>query len=169
MNWTQAVRMQGQLEVTAMRDWHIAITGTAIPSERYAAEELQRWLGQAIGQPTRVELPIEAGSRPGERRLFIGEDPLLGDEELRLTIAPDSVRLAGGRPRGCLYAVYQFVEEFLGVRFLTCDHVHIPATPPAALPCGIWQYRSPFSFRWSYYRENADQPEFALSVSATPK
>jgi hypothetical protein len=156
----QVLRTEGQLHTAAMADWHIAVPGTAIPAERYAAEELQRWFARA----TAIELPIRSGSRPGEKRVFIGEDPLLGEEELRLTINPDSVRVAGGRPRGCLYGAYQFLEEFLGVRFLTWDHTHVPEERPAPIPCGIYRYRPPFSFRWSYYRENADRPDFAARL-----
>ena len=57
------------------------------------------------------------------------------------------------------------LEDGLGLRFLTHDHTHVPeAAGQAVLPCGDYSYRPPISFRWSYYRENAERPEFAVRM-----
>ena len=73
-----------------------------------------------------------------------------------------TIAIAGGRPRGTLYGVYTFLEDYLGVRFLTADHTHVPAV-------GNWRkvgpldrfYHPPLSFRWVAYEANYHYPDFA--------
>ncbi len=161
------------VNLTDMNGWTIVVADDAIPSERYAAEEFQTLFEKATG----AKLPI--GSKPAKatRNVFIGPGKTmaasavgfgvddLGDEGLRIRISKDNIAIAGGRPRGTLYGVYEFFERYLGVRFLTHDHTHIPpAARRASLPCETHAYASPFSFRWSYYRENAEHTAFAARL-----
>lgn len=88
----------------------------------------------------------------------------MGEEELRIIVETGRIAIAGGRPRGTLYGVYQFLEDRVGVRFLTHDHTHIPEASGLKIPCGTYTYNPPLSFRWSYYRENAEHPEFAARL-----
>lgn len=162
------------LDCSRMGSWDIIVDKEAIPSERYAAEEFQRFFAQATG----VNLPIRrSGTRSGHHvyigpgRAFDGsgfgfDTATMGEEELRVVVRPDRVLIAGGRPRGTLYGVYQFLEDCLGVRFLTFDHPAL-AGPDASrlhIACTDFAYRPPFSFRWSYYRENSEHPEFAARM-----
>ena len=157
LTWKQG---EGKLDCATMGNWEIAIAADAIPAERYAAEEFQRWFSQSTG----LELPIGTGGGGGENRVRILGDADLGEEGFRIEIAEGSLSIAGGRPRGALYGVYQFLEDCLGVRFLTCDHTHVPDGKGESIPCGTCLYSPPLSFRWSFYRENADRPEFAARL-----
>lgn len=148
------------LECAAMRGWQIAVSAEAIPAEEYAAEEFQRWFGQASG----ITLPICRNEGEEKEKVSLVFDPALGEEGFWIQVERDRMRIAGGRPRGLLYGVYQFLEDFLGVRFLTYDHTYLPAKQPEAIPCGSVEYAPRFSFRWSYYRENAEHPEFAARL-----
>ncbi|MCP4640022.1 MAG: DUF4838 domain-containing protein [bacterium] len=147
--------------------WSIVVSGDAIPSEQYAAEEFQRLYAEASGE----ELPI-MNEPPAERRLIlIGPDVApfavddLGEEGLRVRIEPDCIAIAGGRPRGTLYGVYEFMERQLGVRFLTADHTHVPPLEEtAAIPCGEYSYVPSFAFRWSYYSANQAHPSFGARL-----
>jgi hypothetical protein len=156
-----------------MVDWTIVLADDAIPSERYAAEEFQELFAAATGQQLPV---IHAAQRP-ERHVFIGYGKVmaassvgfgvedLGEEGLRIRIEPDNIAIAGGRPRGSLYGVYEFFERHLGVRFLTHDHTHIPpAQPGLRLPCEEHSYQPPFSYRYSYYWATRNYPEFAARL-----
>ena len=61
------------------------------------------------------------------RRSQVGFDvDRFGPEDLRIVIRDGNIAIAGGRPRGTLYGVYTFLEDYLGVRFLTVDHTHVP-------------------------------------------
>ena len=145
----------GNLTISTMQNWHITVSDDATASERYAAEEFQKWFNQATG----LTLPL--GTTTNDGQVTIGGSASLGDEDIEITVDDSQIQIKGGMPRGILYAVYQFLEELVGVRFLTADHTYIPDASAPQIPCGSYTYSPPFSFRWSYYRENSDAPEFA--------
>ncbi len=160
---------QVYLKCSQMKNWDIIVDAEAIPSEKYAAEEFQRLFQEATG----INLPIKHSAEGAKNHVYIGESAAgvdvdtsdLGDEGLRVVVKEDLVAIAGGKPRGTLYGVYQFLEDGLGIRFLTHDHTHIPDNAAKAeIPCGEYSYTPPLSFRWSYYKENSDRPEFAARI-----
>ncbi len=140
----------GSLELSAMQNWRIISAPDATPSEKYAAEECQKWLSQFIEREPSKKVSVYIDASAG-----------LGAEEIEIHVETKEIRISGGRPRGVLYAVYQFLEELVGIRFLTAEHTYIPDISGHKIPCGRYSYKPPFSFRWSYYRENSDAPEFA--------
>ena len=159
------------LDCSRMRDWAIVVAATSIPSERYAAEEFQRWFDKATG----LGLPIVTSAGVDLHKIHIGPASLpdgdpnadvteVGEEGFRIVVERERLIMAGGEPRGTLYGVYQFFEDFLGVRFLTHDHTYTPKMAAHKIPCGTYTYVPPFSFRWSFYRENAEYPEFAARL-----
>ena len=158
-----------QLNLNDLKDWKIATAEDAIPAEKYAAQEFQQFIKQCAG----FEMTISTKIVFGQKTVFIGQGswlsdkkneinlPVLGDEGLYIRINPDSIIITGGRPRGTLYGVYEFAEKYLGIRFLTFDHTYFPIKNKWIIPCEEHKYIPPFSFRWSYYKENSDYPEFA--------
>jgi uncharacterized protein DUF4838/glycosyl hydrolase family 20 len=161
------------LDVQKMAGWNLVVAEDASASERYAAAEFAALFEQATG----IKLATVTKAEGAKGNVFIGPSEEmagskvgfkvddLGEEGLRFHISADNVALAGGRPRGTLYGVYEFFERYLGVRFLTHDHTHIPAAAKEAkIPCAQYEYVPPFSFRWSYYRENALQGAFAARL-----
>jgi len=113
----------------------IVVGNDAIPAEQSAAKELQIFLNQISG----AEIPIVVSANPGKaiHRVFIGQTDqvknllpkekwanLQTDGILIKTVGNDLV-IAGGRPRGTLYAVYEFLE-MLGIRFFAPDETFIP-------------------------------------------
>ena len=150
----------GDLTISAMQDWRITVSDDATASERYAAEEFQSWFNQATRLTLRlVTTQHNANSDSGQ--IAIGALATLGDEDIQITVESGQVQIRGGVPRGVLYAVYQFLEELIDIRFLTADHTHTPDASALKIPCGSYRYSPPFSFRWSYYRENSENPAFA--------
>ena len=162
MSASKPVDSQDYLDCSQMRGWDIVVADEAIASEKYAAEEFQRWVGRGTG----IQLPIRSTAEGLTCHVCIGSDDrsAMGEEELRISIETNRVVIAGGRPRGTLYGVYQFLEDCLGVRFLTHDHTHVPDASALKIPCGTRTYTPPFSFRWSYYRENMEHPDFAAKL-----
>lgn len=147
------------LVVSQMKNWKIATSNQATVSEQYAAEEFQRWFNQA----NQLELPLETIEDPSNvnEQVTITSLSSLDDEEISIIVDKSCIQISGGLPRGILYAVYQFLEELIGIRYLTSDHTFIPDDSEIKIPCGTYTYNPPFSFRWSYYRENSNFPEFA--------
>jgi len=150
-----------------LKSWTIVVAPDAIPSEKYAAEEFRALFQQALG----VELPISNDVQLKTNAVRIGPGvsenapEQFGEEELLLQVRDNSVIITGGRPRGTLYGVYEFFERYLGGEFLTFDHTWFPeASALKPLPVEEYRYSNPFSFRWSYYKENFDHPEFATRL-----
>ncbi|MCG3196224.1 MAG: hypothetical protein GHCLOJNM_00696 [bacterium] len=158
------------LPTKKLQDWTVVVSPQATVSEKYAAEEFRSLFKGVSG----VELALaEKASVAGAIHVGIDSvrsvDPAfsiedLGDEGLRIRVEPTRILIAGGLPRGTLYGVYEFFERYCGVRFLTRDHTHFPSPPPDSIPCEEFRFAPTFSFRWSYYRENSDAPEFAARM-----
>ena len=161
------------VDLNALRGWDIVVAESASPSERYAAEEFQRVFALASG----TKMPIHNSPRAATGHVFIGPDAgnaaglrpfansITGDEDLGIAIADTSIWLTGGRPRGTLYGVYTFLENNLGVRFLTADHTHVPPLKPgAAIEQSRKTYHPPLEFRSSFYGENDANVAFATRL-----
>jgi len=116
-------------------DYRIVIPSAAIPSERYAAEELQHYLEKISG----AKIPIVTDSeKPASREILLGDTTRLAKSRAKIDFAklgPDGFALrtegnrliiAGGRPRGTLNGVYTLLEEQLGVRWFTPDLETVP-------------------------------------------
>ena len=167
----------------ALNGWDILVAENSPPSVAYAAEEFQKIFEKASG----LLLPLSTKSERKDHHVFIGpsaalrESPVgfgvegFGPEDLRIVIRDGNIAIAGGEPRGTLYGVYTFLEDYLGVRFLTADHTYVP-------PVGAWRivgpvdrtYRPPFAMRWTYYGEINRNQEFAArmrvnTVTGDPK
>ncbi len=110
------------------------IAAGAIPAERTAAEELARYLQRISGASftVRDESPDENSSPaihvgPTAVARAVGCDPALFPAEgWRVRTAGGHLILAGGRPRGTLYAVYHFLEDELGVRWWNAFEEQVP-------------------------------------------
>jgi hypothetical protein len=109
-----------KLAVDAKSDYVILIGANANVTERFAAEELQKYLGKIIG----AKLPIvtEAGKSPF---VAVGDISGLnvpsrweGDDGFRIRTVGSNILLKGAIPRGTLYAVYDFLER-LGWRWFS--------------------------------------------------
>jgi alpha-L-fucosidase len=146
--------------VSDLKSWGILVPAEAPPAVGYAGRELQRLLRESAG----LNLPITSADSAGPT-LRIEIDPTLPEEGLCLRIDHQRIRLQGGSPRGALYAVYEFAERYLGLRFLTADHTYCPpdaATRP--LPRETYAFTPVFDFRWPYLGETNQHPAFAARL-----
>lgn len=141
--------------------YRIVLPDAPSDPDRHAAEELARFLKQSTG----AELPIvgEAGAGDGPA-ILVGwgtrakalaaerKPESFGAEEFVIETHPPHLLLAGGSPRGTLYAVYAFLEEHVGCRWYSSTVQNIPAH--ADLSIGrlrerqrpAFEYREPFAF-----------------------
>lgn len=162
-----------------LANWDIIIAADAQPSEMYAAEEFQSHFAQASG--THLPIVHQAGlATSGQHHIFIGSSPAMRasnvgfstdefeEEDCRIVVRNENIAIAGSQHaggRGTLYGVYTFLEDYVGVRFLTVDHTYVPAI-------GTWRvvgpldrfYHPPLRFRWSYYGETNRNPVFATRI-----
>lgn len=122
---------------------HVILTQPgATAAEMNAAKELADTLRDITGAEFKIEtagptLPARAilvGPGPAARQAF-PEIPFdqLGLEEIVIKTKDDLLLLAGGRPRGTLYAVNQFLQDTCGVRWWTPWASRVPKTPTLKL------------------------------------
>jgi hypothetical protein len=103
----------------------IVVGDSASQAVRFAAAELQRYLKRISG----ADIPIEtAGKAPTGPCIFVGDsEPLkalklppagLARDALEIKTASGHLILAGGDDSATQFAVYTFLEKYLGVRWL---------------------------------------------------
>jgi hypothetical protein len=157
------------VDLSAMQGWDIVVAGDASPSERYAAEEFRDHFSRA---GVRLPPPGPAHSSAGHVLIGAGAARMdaneFGPEDFAIEVADGRIAIAGGRPRGTLYGVYTFLEDYLGARFLTASHTHVPRlSGPRVVGPLRRTYRPPLSFRWPYYGENVADTAFATRLPNT--
>jgi hypothetical protein len=138
----------------------IVVDPTATAAEMFAARQLATSLQQITGAAFEIRTNTEAPARaiivgPGTAAAAsFREAPLaqLGDEELIIRAAGDRVLLAGGRPRGTLYAVSRFLQDACGVRWWTPWASRIPHQPSLRIADMSVRAQPAFEYRDPYVR-----------------
>jgi len=144
-------------------DYVIVVADGAIAPERTAAQELQDHLAAVTG----VTLPIveESDATPETKQILIGPSKrliaafpeldldALGHDGIVIRTAGDTLYLAGGRPRGTLYAVYTFLEDVVGCRWWTSAEQYIPSRPVLEVPVLDTVYAPALRYREAFYRD----------------
>jgi len=107
------------------------------PAEIFAAQELSDYLAKVTG--ARFEVMSETASVLPVRAIYVGwtefarkhgiEGQTLGEEEWIIKTLDKNIILVGGRPRGTLYAVYEFLENQVGVHWLDEFTEVMPSKP----------------------------------------
>jgi hypothetical protein len=150
--------------------YRIVLPSNPIPSERYAAEELQRYLARMMD----VSLPIVTDRGPStSHEILLGNNAHLRQLRLRLNtnaLGTDGFVLrthhnklivAGGRPRGTLNGVYGLLEEKLGIRWFTPELEIVPRPVRVTLPDLDETQVPPLENREVFWTEVMRDPDFA--------
>jgi|GEM_PF-2121292 len=147
----------------------IRVCRDPIPAEIYAAKELQRFLKEIA----EVEITIQIGGELPAQAILVGRDNLvdtlipdtpwetLGQEGLVVKTAGPHLILAGGRPRGTLYAVYSFLDTEMGCRWFAPDCSLIPRRPSLDFPDINRMYIPPLEFRDTRWHVSVHNYEWA--------
>ncbi|RME91357.1 MAG: DUF4838 domain-containing protein, partial [Verrucomicrobia bacterium] len=124
--------------------------------EQHAVDELSETLGRMAGKPfpvrdVGVQTPdacIIVGNGPAAREAF-PEVPFdaLGPEEIVIRTRGQRLLLAGGRPRGTLYAVSHFLQQQCGVRWWTPWAEQVPRPDQLVVPDLDVRYAPTFESR----------------------
>ncbi|MFC1454197.1 DUF4838 domain-containing protein [Verrucomicrobiota bacterium] len=113
----------------------------ATEPEKYAVQELTNFLSRVTG----ASFPVVTESKlAGKTRgIYVGwteyaerngiEASKLGEEEWIIRSVGNNLILTGGRPRGTLYAVYEFLERQIGCHWLDRKTEVIPVMPTLKL------------------------------------
>ena len=159
--------------VFAAGEYRILVAPGAPPAEQTAAKEMQLLAGRLLGSPVPIVDKAEAPGRyirigaTGEAAKALGVDfAKFGDNELIIRQVGDDLYLAGGSPRGTLYAVYEYLERFCGVRFLAPGVEHLPPLKtPGELPAADFRFSPRIRNRQvSLRRQSAEELAFAARM-----
>jgi hypothetical protein len=133
---------------------------SATDAEKHAAKELQTHLQQITGATLEIkefqgETPDNAiiiGPGTAAAKYFPELDfKTFGPDELVMRSQKGRLLLAGGRPRGTIYAVNRFLHEQCGVRWWTSWARTIPANKSLSIPDLNLRYQPPFEYRATFW------------------
>ncbi len=144
----------------------IVVAEGASEAERTAARELQSHLEAVTG----AVLPIqdEAAAGAPAKAIVVGPSKrlasafpeldldALGHDGIVMKSSGDTHFLAGGRPRGTLYAVYTFLEEVVGCRWWTSRESDLPRQATLEIPVLDTVYVPKLAYREAFYRDALD-------------
>lgn len=113
----------------------------ATEPEKFAVQELAHFLGRVTG----ASLPVAAESslQGNASSIYVGwtkyasrngiDAAKLGQEQWLIRSVDKNLILTGGRPRGTMYAVYEFLEQQVGCHWLDQNTEVIPSKPTLTL------------------------------------
>jgi hypothetical protein len=141
----------------------IVVAADATEPERHAADELAVFLRQITGAKFEIQAPPAAG----QSRLLVGPEAAkladtnfstegLGSDGTVIRTVGNDLILAGGRPRGTLYAVYTFLEDHVGCRWWSSKVSAIPTKPTLEVDRLNVRYVPPLEFRETFWFDAFD-------------
>lgn len=124
-------------------EYSIVINNNPTAAEKTAAEKLVQYVQNVTGH--KIGYVADGGDYSSRKIISIGRT--IAFENSGFTAVPealnndgfvvkslgDDLYICGGIDRGTLYGVYDIIEYFFGVKFLTEDYTHIPDDPDAAI------------------------------------
>lgn len=141
--WCGVAEAKMQIATHGKAACPIVTQAGATETEQYAAKELATTLHAVTGATFTVttadktvpKLCILIGPGEAAKRLFpeVNLDRF-SPEQVTMCTKGGRLLLAGGRPRGTLYAVYRFLQEQCGVRWWTPWAATIPHHPDLSVP-----------------------------------
>ena len=129
-------RLADAAEFSAVR---IELEGDASASQRYAAEEIARYVAKAVGRSPQSG---EAADRPLVVRIE-SDASVAGSDGFAIDEKGGVLRIRGSRERGCLYGAYEFLERFIGVKWYSPDFEVVPSRRSFEVPDGFSLVETP--------------------------
>ena len=146
----------------------VVVHHDAGPAVRYAAEELSAFLEKVTGAGFKIvkekqegiaNLLVGPGAAKFADREFTTAD--LGTDGIIIHTVDNCLILAGGDPRGTLYAVYTFLEDHVGCRWWTASASFVPSKPQLRSGDLDVQYVPQFESRSTNSHGTSD-PDFSV-------
>ncbi len=129
----QSNSFSAELAKDGATGWKIVLPNEPTPVEKTAARELSEHLKLVTGAnfPTIAEKDVPAD---GKSFVFIGRTSKAPKkaykfDEILIKFDAGNLILAGHEKRGCLYAVYSFLQDVVGVRWWAAEDTFVPKKP----------------------------------------
>jgi hypothetical protein len=142
------------------RNSQILLQPNASRSDFRAAIELQSHLAQITGKKPPLITNAKAWRNSA---IVVGQGPLanslapgldwskLGSEQTKIVVKGRHMVVAGGKPRGTLYAVYRLLSQRAGVRWWTPWASRIPSNPKLTFNAMDWSESPAFESRDTFW------------------
>ena len=161
-------------------DYSVVIAENASEAEVFAAKELVSFTEQVTGVKLSLKRDNEVAYGETAKVISIGKNKLSKKAGVTLTAQEvntdgfafrnvgDMIFINGYCDRGTLYGVYEFIERYLGVKFLTSDTTYIPENEDVMIEENLNILEKPaFEIRNLYSSTTGDQL-FASRRRLTP-
>lgn len=157
-------------------DYVIVVPEDAEEAEIFAGEELQNFIMQSTGAKLSVSDDKNLEFSEDKKYISVGKTLLrekadivfdytsLNNDGFILKTAGKSVFICGGRSRGTLYGAYEFIERFLGVRFLSPDYTYVPKVSRLEIGSKDIVEKPAFAYRNYYSGQLGEDPLFATRM-----
>ena len=108
-------------EIEVGAGWSIEIPADASPGLLTAAEELQRYLKEAMRVPVELKRPAQLGAVRGRSRVIVAAardrlsgfgDALKAPKDYRIAVDGDAVTVCGFDDRGAMFGLYNLIMRF---------------------------------------------------------
>ncbi len=135
----------------------IVLPNDASSGEKYAALELKNHIKQIAGVVLRLIPEVQYSAKTGPcisigrtamSKKYVSETQLnaLGDDGYKVFARNGNLFFVGGRRRGSMYAVYEYLES-LGVRWYSPDYTVIPKLGDVIMPAKPFVYTPKLWYR----------------------
>ena len=126
-------------------DYAIVAPEQSAENVAYAAKELQQWVNRLTGADLAIVpgLPTNSCKQTKAIRLAAVSDPELGDDGFELKAESNGCLLVKGGRRGLLYGVYELLERFGGIMWLSPDFTHLPKMDRLVVPSDLADRQKP--------------------------
>ena len=148
--------------------WKIVLPNEPTPVEKTAARELSEHLKLVTGAnfPTIAEKDVPAD---GKSFVFIGHTSKAPKkdykfDEILIKIDGGNLILAGHEKRGCLYAVYSFLQDVIGVRWWAAEDTFVPKKPTLVIADDLNVSYAPQMISREMYHRNAQPTVFSARM-----
>ena len=153
-----------------INDCKIVIPRNADIVEKTAAEELSKYIELALS----VKLPIVCEGTAEGKCIYVGTTEFAksanaigkSEENWIIKMLGDSLIITGGEYRGVIYAVYHFIEDFLGVRFWSPTVEDILELSEISLDENLYKEGTPHFFHRGVYMHGAGPEGFPYLVKS---
>lgn len=144
------------------RLWTVAYKGGAAPSLDYAASEMARHINMLSGERAVLS---PCGERPhGRGCISLRLDLSMPEEDFALCANGGSLLVQGGT-RGVLYGVYEALERFCKIEFLSPSFTCVPPDGRLSLPAAYREEFSPaFELRYPHWSGAINDGDFAARL-----
>ena len=148
--------------------WKIVLPDEPTPVEKTAARELAEHLKLVTGVdfPTVAEKDVSPGAKS---LIFLGNTAKAPKkdykfDEILIKMDGGNLILAGHKKRGCLYAVYSFLQDIVGVRWWAPEETFVPKKPTLVVPDDLNVSYAPQMISREMYHRKAQPQVFSARM-----